>query len=90
MKRKTPGTTKGRKKVPLGSSNTRQLQLQLSNFSLTQYKPLPTTCTSSTISRFQNLLDSEAIENPSSFVRVTNDATEADNRDCILSQDFFW
>ncbi|WJX79737.1 Mitosis inhibitor protein kinase wee1 [Trifolium repens] len=89
MKRKTPGTTKGRKKVPLGASNTRQLQLQLSKFSLTQYKPLPTTCTSSTISRFQNLLDSEAIENPSSFVRVTNDATEADNRDCILSQDFF-
>ncbi|CAJ2632052.1 unnamed protein product [Trifolium pratense] len=90
MKKKTPKTTtKGRsKKLPLSASNTRQLQLQLSKFSLTQYKPLLPT-TSSTISRFQNLLDSEAIENPSSCVRVTNDATEADQRDFILSQDFF-
>jgi len=88
MTRKTP-KSRGRKKVPLGASNTRQLQLQLSKFSLKQYKPLPTTTiTSSALSHFQNLLDSEANQNPS--IRVTNDATEPDLRDGILSQDFFW
>lgn len=87
MTGKTP-KSRGRKKVPVGASNTRQLQLQLSKFSLKQYKPLPTTTiTSSAVSRFQNLLDSEANQNPS--IRVTNDATDADLRDGILSQDFF-
>ncbi|AES82115.1 putative non-specific protein-tyrosine kinase WEE family [Medicago truncatula] len=87
MTRKTP-KSRGRKKAPLGASNTRQLQLQLSKFSLKQYKPLPTTTiTSSALSHFQNLIDSEANQNPS--IRVTNDATDADSKDGILSQDFF-
>jgi hypothetical protein len=85
MTRKTP-KSRGRKKAPLGASNTRQLQLQLSKFSFKQYKPLPTTTITS--SAFQNLLDSETNQNPS--IRVTNDATDADSRDGILSQDFFW
>ncbi|XP_004494355.1 wee1-like protein kinase [Cicer arietinum] len=97
MKRKTPKNVKqsGRKKVSsLGVNNTRQLQLQLnevSRLSLKQYKPLPTTTTictsSSTASRFQNLLDSETNENP--HARVTGDAVEPDYRDFILSQEFF-
>lgn len=81
-------------KGTLGISNTRQLQLQLSQVSLftLQPKTTTTTCTSSAVPRFQNLLDAEAHEDPPSRATVTDDAAAAaaDGRDFILSQDFFW
>ncbi|TKY61804.1 Wee protein kinase [Spatholobus suberectus] len=78
-------------KGTLGSSTTRHLQLQLGQVSLFNLHQSSST-SSSAVSRFQNLLDAEAPDASSSRVPVTDDAATAaaaDDRDFILSQDFF-
>ena len=73
-------------------STTSHLQLQLGQVSLFPLR----NPSSAAPSRFQNLLDAEAHDpNPpasSSHVTVNDDAVDAsmDDRDFILSQDFFW
>ncbi|ESW35080.1 hypothetical protein PHAVU_001G204900 [Phaseolus vulgaris] len=74
-------------KGALCNSNTRQLQLQLGQVSLIPLNQ-PSSTTSSSVSCFQNPLDSEPPNASSSCVVLTADAV-ADDRDGILSQDFF-
>jgi len=75
-------------KGALCNSSTRHLQLQLGQVSLVPLNQ-PSSTTSSAVSCFQNPLDSEPPNASSSRVVLTDDAV-ADDRDCILSQDFFW
>jgi len=93
MKRRSSkiGKKQSRKmKGALSNSTTRHLQLQLGQVSLIPLNQ-PSSITSSAVSRFQNLLDSEPPNASSSRVPLTDDAVAVvDDRDCILSQDFFW
>ncbi|KAG5055856.1 hypothetical protein AAZX31_03G191700 [Glycine max] len=75
------------------TNTTRHLQLQLGQVSLIplQQPSSTTATTSSAVSCFQNLLDAEAPNASSSRVALIDNAAAAaaDDRDCILSQDFF-
>ncbi|KAG2406601.1 hypothetical protein LR48_Vigan11g077300 [Vigna angularis] len=75
-------------KGALTNSTTRHLQLQLGQVSLIPLNQ-PSSTTSSDVSCFQNLLHSEPPNTSSSRVPLTDDSF-ADDRYCILSQDFFW
>ncbi|KAK7337421.1 hypothetical protein VNO77_17995 [Canavalia gladiata] len=71
-------------KGTLCGNTTKHLQLQLGQF--LHHQP---SSTSSAVSCFQNLLDAQAHDASSSHVPVTDDDVAVDDRDFILSQDFF-
>lgn len=98
MKRKTlkGSKRKRRESSKMKSTLARHLQVQLGQISVIplqyQQSSSSTALVSNSSSRFQNLLDSEAFDSQlfSSTENPSIGDVDVDEKDFILSQDFFW